>query len=77
MIIIASRLKVCVDVLLLLREEEAFRNGLKSIFDTQYDIVLFSESQYMTNAEVIYSLFIKRASLNKNGIDYLSIKQVS
>ena len=29
-----------------------------------------------SNAEVIYRLFIKRASLNKKGIDYLSIRFV-
>ena len=28
---------------------------------------------YLSYAEVMYPLFIKRASLNKKGIDYLSI----
>ena len=28
----------------------------------------------MSNAKVIYPLFIKRASLNKKGIDYLSTR---
>ena len=34
----------------------------------------FQDGYQNTNAEVIYPLFIKRDSLNKRRIDYLSIK---